>query len=181
MEKRKHPRLKNFDYSENGYYFVTICTAEHKKILSSINVGRGKLPSARGDVRRTEGTAFVKGSPAEVILTPIGKIAKEQILSLESRYPYVKIEKYVIMPNHIHLLVFIDGFSAGASPRPTLSDIICSFKSLTTKNCKQQFPCKTLWQTSFYDHVIRNEKDYIKHYNYIETNPLLWEREKDEH
>ena len=85
LPKRKNPRLKNFDYSENGYYFVTICTAEHKEILSSINVGRGL-------------------APAEVILTPIGEIAEEQILSLKNRYPRVKIEKHVIMPNHIDYL-----------------------------------------------------------------------------
>ena len=160
LPNRKNTRLKNFDYSENGYYFVTICTADHKEILSTVNVGRGL-------------------APAEVFLSPIGKIAEEQILGLPLRYPLVQIEKYVIMPNHIHMLIFIDGFSAGASPRPTLSDIICSFKSLTTRSCKGLFYGK-LWQTSFYDHIIRNEKDYLKHYGYIEDNPTKWLLDKHE-
>ncbi len=158
--KRIHPRLKNFDYSENGYYFVTICTADHKEILSTVNVGRGL-------------------APAEVMLSPIGKIAAEQILSLPLRYSFVQVEKYVIMPNHIHILLFIDGFSAGASPRPTLSDIICSFKSLTTRSSKGLFSGK-LWQASFYDHIIRNEKDYQTHYGYIEDNPTMWLLNKHE-
>ena len=118
LQKRKHPRLKNFDYSQNGSYFVTICTDEHKQILSSIKVGRGL-------------------APAEVVLSPLGKIVKEQIEAISLRYAFVEVQKYVIMPNHIHMLIFIDGFSAGASPRPTLSDIICSFKSLATRECKK--------------------------------------------
>ncbi|MBQ1186881.1 MAG: transposase [Clostridia bacterium] len=160
IKKRKHPRLKDFDYSTNGYYFVTICTANHKEILSSVNVGRGL-------------------APAEIILSPAGKIAEEQLLNISKRYACVDIEKYVIMPNHIHILLFIDGFSAGASPRPTLSDIICSFKSLTARNSKPYLKTNKLWQTSFYDHVIRNKEDYLTHYNYIESNPSLWEKEKN--
>ena len=136
-------------------YFVTICTAEQKETLSRINVGRGL-------------------APAEVELSSLGKLAQEQILNIPKRYPHIEIEKYVIMPNHIHVLLFIDGFAAGASPRPTLSDIICSFKSLTTRNCKKQFSIDKLWQTSFFDHVIRNEEDYKTHWRYIEDNPSMW-------
>ncbi len=76
LPKRKHPRMKNYDYSENGYYFVTVCTADHKEILSTVNVKK---------------------------------------------------------------VIYID----------------------------------KLWQASFYDHIIRNENDYIKHYNYIEDNPVM--------
>ena len=155
LQKRKHPRLKSYDYSENGSYFVTICTDEHKQILSSIKVGRGL-------------------APAEVVLSPLGKIVKEQIEAISLRYAFVEVQKYVIMPNHIHMLVFIDGFSAGASPRPTLSDIICSFKSLATRKCKKFYSAKNIWQTSFYDHIIRSERDYAEHYRYIEDNPTLW-------
>ena len=161
LPERKHPRLKCYDYSENGTYFVTICTAGHKQILSSIKVGRGL-------------------APAEVILTPLGKIAEEQIEAIPLRYPFVEVQKYVIMPNHIHMLIFIDGFSAGASPRPTLSDIICSFKSLATRECKQIYSAKKIWQTSFYEHIIRNEPDLKEHYDYIDNNPTLWVLGKDE-
>jgi REP element-mobilizing transposase RayT len=113
-------------------------------------------------------------APAEVSLTPLGKIANAQIEAIPLRHPFVEVQKYVIMPNHIHILVFIDGFSAGASPRPTLSDIICSFKSLATRESKKFSSAKTIWQTSFYEHIIRDDADYTKHYDYIENNPALW-------
>ena len=79
------------------------------------------------------------------------------------------------MPNHSHVFINKDD-TAGASPCPTLSDIICSFKSLTTRLCnelnnKQQ----KIFQTSFHDHIIRGEKDYQKIWGYIDTNPLKWE------
>ncbi|MBE6782184.1 MAG: hypothetical protein E7540_05670 [Ruminococcaceae bacterium] len=155
LPKRVHPRLKNFDYSENGMYFVTVCTAEKKNILCDIIVGRGL-------------------APAETRLSSIGRIAEEQILTLPNRYSCIEIIKYVIMPDHIHILLFIDGYTAGASPRPTLSDVICSFKSLTTRKVKDSFQVNKLWQTSFYDHIIRSEEDYKTHWRYIEDNPTMW-------
>ncbi|MEE0929181.1 MAG: transposase [Acutalibacteraceae bacterium] len=156
LPKRKDLRMKEYDYSENGHYFVTVCTAERKETLSSIMVGEGL-------------------APPEVKLTSLGKIAEEQIGALNERYGNVTVENYVIMPDHIHLLLFIDGFDAGgASPSPTLSDIICSFKSLTARLYKKLHTADKIWQRSFYDHVIRNEKDYHKHFNYIEDNPVSW-------
>lgn len=106
---RKHPRIKNYDYSKNGYYFVTINTENNKPILSS--VGRGL-------------------APAEILLTSTGKIAEQQLFKLEVRYRFVKIDKYVIMPTHIHAIIILYNEMAGASPRPTLSDIICAYKSI---------------------------------------------------
>lgn len=78
------------------------------------------------------------------------------------------------MPNHIHILLFIDGFTAGASPRPTLSDVICTFKSLTAREHNKHFGKTSVWQASFFDHIIRNEQDYREHYRYIEDNPTMW-------
>ena len=106
---RRPTRLSCYDYSLPGYYFVTICTAEKQKILSDITVGEGF-------------------SPPEVRLSEIGKIADEQILKISERYPLVRVEKYVIMPNHLHLLLYIDSEevryedvpAGGASPSPTV-------------------------------------------------------------
>lgn len=116
----------------------------------------------------------------KIRLSPYGLIAKRELLALESRYDFVKIDKYVIMPNHIHAIVILDGETAGASPRPTLSDVICAYKSLTTRACnalrKQQG--SGIFQTSFYDKVIRNEEGYLKAWQYIDENPRKWHNDE---
>ncbi len=152
--KRKPTRLRNFDYSQSGYYFITICAYKHRQIFSNI-VGQGL-------------------APAENKLTAIGRIAEQELHNLEERYENIKIDKYVIMPNHIHAIVKISEKTAGASPCPTLSDIVCAFKSIVTHKCfKIKFKGK-IWQTSFHDHIIRGEADYLKIWNYIDINPLKW-------
>ena len=88
----------------------------------------------------------------------------------------MQIEKYVIMPNHIHLIIAIKS-TAGASPCPTVSDIICAYKSLTTRECRN-FYNGIIWQKSFYDHIIRDENDYLRIWEYIENNPLKWSEDK---
>ncbi len=157
LPNRKSPRIKEYDYSTPGAYFITICTKGREQFLSKITVGQGL-------------------APAENQLTVCGKIAKEQIVLLEERYPTVKIDKFVIMPNHIHLLISLYNQTAGASPCPTISDVICTFKSLTTRLCRQEgFKGLHLFQSSFHDHIIRNEKDYQKIWEYINTNVIKWE------
>ena len=158
LPKRKPTRLKGYDYSSPGTYFITICVKDRKELLSRIVVGQGL-------------------APAENYLSVYGSVAKEQIELLENRYQGVKIDKYVIMPNHIHLLIAKSEVSAGASPCPTISDVICSFKSLTTKMCKEKGLNEVLFQTSFHDHIIRGEKDYQKIWEYIDTNVLRWEKD----
>ena len=153
MEQRKNPRLKNYDYSGKGAYFVTVCTDKRKHILSIV-VGRGL-------------------APAENVLTEYGKIVDNQLLDLEKRFSELKVDKYVIMPNHVHLILFLEK-TAGASPRPTVSDIICAWKSLSARQCKQEGLKTKLWQTSFYDHVIRDEQDYFVRWKYIDENPAKW-------
>ena len=159
--KRKQHRLSGYDYSKSGYYHVTICTEGRKPVLST--VGRGLAPAAN-----------------TVTLTEIGKIAEEQLLLLESRYPFVRIDRYVIMPNHIHIVFALFGKTAGASPRPTLFDIVCAYKSCTTKICNKllQTPGRKIFQTSFYDEIIRNRAAYDEISEYIFENPM--KRKEDE-
>ncbi len=155
ISKRKPNRLKNYDYSQNGAYFITICTHSRKPILSRISVGEGlALP--------------------ELVLLPFGKIAQEQLLDLQKRFQDVSIDRYVIMPNHIHILIQLR--TAGrASPSPTtVSDIVRVFKSLTTRECKKISPVEKLFQRSFYDHIIRDEYDYQIKWQYIDDNPAKW-------
>lgn len=164
--ERKSTRLPGFYYGA-GAYFVTICTQDRKCLLSEIishpltgvNVGEGLAP------------------PAQVRLTPYGAIAQEQLVNLENRYPSIKIDQYVIMPNHIHVIIQIQancGETGGASPSPTLVDVIRAFKSITTRLCNKAAPIPQLFQRSFYDHVIRSESDYLEIARYINENPAKW-------
>ena len=154
LPKRKHPRLDHNDYSTAGAYFVTICTHNRRCLLSRI-VGRGL-------------------APAEIQYSTYGHIAREQLLLLEQRYPSLKIEQYVIMPNHIHAILLLHK-TEGAPGSPTIMDIICAYKSLTTRQCKMVKPIDKPFQTSFYEHVIRGREDYIEITEYIVNNPKQWE------
>lgn len=162
--KRKHIRLKEYDYSQNGYYYITICAYEKKCIFGS--VGRGLAPATAG--------------MQDIHLSPLGETAEEQLFALELRYPFVRIDKYIIMPNHLHFVLVLDGKTAGASPRPTLSDIICAYKSLTTRLYNQRYKLTNnkIFQSSFYEHIIRNEKDYLAVWQYIDENPRKWENDE---
>ena len=106
-------------------------------------------------------------------MTRYGKIAEEELTALPNRYTGLLIDHYVIMPNHIHLLFHLQ--TAGASPRPTVSSILCTYKSLTTRRCKiAGYRATKLFQTSFYDHIIRDETDYLSKAAYITENPEKW-------
>ena len=150
LPKRKNPRLKDFDYSTPGAYFITICAKNMKHYLGAITVGRGL-------------------APAENNLSVYGKIADEQIKLLEARYQCIKIDKYVIMPNHIHLIISLYGTMRASSPTKNIENIIRSFKIMVTKEIG-----KSIWQRSYHDHIIRGEKDYQKIWEYIDTNVIRW-------
>ena len=93
---------------------------------------------------------------------------------LEERYSNLKIDQYVIMPNHIHAILTLED-TARVNPRPTITDIVCAYKSLTTRASKKVKPIDKLFQTSFYEHVIRGQKDYDEIVEYIINNPKRWE------
>ncbi len=175
--KRKHPRIKNYNYSDVGAYFITICTQNKQRVLSYIRRRAGACS------RRSENAdEFLNSEEIYTVkYTKYGYIAEKQLFLLEERYRDVVIDSYVIMPDHIHLILFIKNRSvitAGASPRPTVMDIICSYKSLTTRECKKNGFEGKLFQTSFFDHIIRNREDYEKHIKYIYENPMKWVFEK---
>ena len=157
LPNRKHPRLKWFDYSTCGAYFVTICTQKRRCLLSHI-VGRGLAPA------ENQGVEY----------TLIGEIVEKQLKEIEIRSPYVKVDQYVVMPNHIHAILIFDDKAAGASPRPTLSDIICTYKSLTNLECRRKGFKDKLFQNSFFEHIIRNLDDYQNIVKYIYDNPCQW-------
>lgn len=160
LPKRKPNRLQGYDYSSNGVYFVTICTQNKDCVLGRI-VGGGVLDAPK------------------IELSKYGKAVDEQIALMNSMYDNVVVEKYVIMPNHIHLLIRIENISeSGTSrtPSPTNSVIamfVPTFKRFTNKNAGEK-----LWQRSYYDHIVRNENEYLKIWEYINSNAQKWQSDK---
>ena len=127
LPERKQNRLCDYDYSQNGAYFVTICTQNRRKILSDI-----------------------VGDDAHIVPKPYGRIAEKYIRNVP------EIEKYAIMPDHIHILIRLDNGSMWAStPTNKIASIVRSIKVLTTKEIGE-----SIFQRSYYDHVIRNQYDY---------------------
>ena len=159
MQNRKELRLQEYDYSQNGYYFVTICTKDRENLLSRV-VGGGVLDAP------------------SVELSKYGKIVESRIEEINKVYSTKRIEKYVIMPNHVHfILVVNEGEAQGPSrtPAPTrANESVPAFVS-TLKRFTNRESGTMLWQRGYYDHVIRNEEDYLAVWQYIETNPVKWE------
>ena len=160
FKTRKEIRMKNFDYSRNGLYFITICTKDRIPYLSEIaGVGDGVL-----DV------------PIQKLKT-YGKFVNEQINEINDIYETIKIIKYAIMPDHIHMIIYIfdeDKIFGGTSrtPSPTnqaISSLISTLKRFVNKKI-----CFNIWQRSYYDHIIRNEKEFLEICDYIDNNPLNW-------
>lgn len=152
LPKRKNIRLHNYNYSYNGAYFITICTKNKENLLWK-NVGANC-------VRPLD----------QLPLSKIGIVIENEIYKLNTVYENIKVDKYQIMPNHIHLIIFIYEDSNGRTQfAPTISRIIKQFKGSITKQIGF-----SIWQKSFYDRIIRNEKEYQSVWNYIHNNPLKY-------
>jgi len=166
--ERKRNRLKEYDYSNAGYYFITICVNDRNDYFGKI-----------------ENTVCV--------LNEFGKIVKQILENIPVLYPYVTIDYYVIMPDHIHIIIIIDpsdnvsvvtsrDLSHNKKPKPkikSLSEIIGAFKTMSSKELHLKGLKEFKWQRSFYDRIIRNERELYRIRKYIEQNPLSLEIEKD--
>lgn len=153
LPRRKNIRLKNYDYSQNGYYFVTICTKDKQCILWDNHVG---APTGRPE------------------LSDIGVIVETAIENIPNIYINVHIDNYIIMPNHIHMIIVLQDSGEGRPMgAPTISQIINQFKGFITKQAGY-----SIWQKLFYDRVIRNDHEYQEISEYIVTNPIKWELDK---
>ena len=142
----KHLRLTNYDYSQAGAYFVTFCVKDRLPLLSQV------CPSDNAI------------DPPVVRLSSFGSLTEEAILQIPERYSGTQVDAYVIMPNHVHLLVCLPSESG-----PKLGRIIQHLKGFVTKQCGQ-----AIWQDKYYDHAVRNEADYRTKYQYILDNPAKW-------
>ena len=160
--QRKCLRLEAYDYSQPGYYFITVCTRERKQeALCSIEPAVGAI------INR----------PPRISLTPLGRIVDETIRAIPDHYPGILVDQYIIMPDHVHLILALrhigpDGRQI-AAPTP-LSNVIQQMKRITSKQAGI-----SLWQKGFYDHVIRNDEDLANVRQYIRNNPLKWIQDKD--
>lgn len=164
LPRRKPNRLLEYDYSRAGYYFITVCTKDKRPVLWAPAIYGSTLQT--GDVG-ADIIRPIRTSP----LSGLGSMVEQAIREIPAHYSNVRLDKYVVMPNHIHLILAIDQ-SVGrmiSAPTKSLSTIVGSMKRYTSKMVG--FP---LWQKSFHDHVIRNEADYLRVWDYIDTNPLKW-------
>ena len=197
IHHRRSIRLKEYDYSQPGAYFITICT--HNKQCR-----------------------FGKVFDGDMVLNELGVIAREQWLCLTERFINITLGEFVIMPNHMHGIIIVneqnvgagftpaqnagldfsndnidmiiqdgtvsqnkDAFPSGIPVKgtPTVGDIVGAYKSLVFRDCLALYKSHNkqlgkLWQRNYYEHIIRNEIIYQKIVNYILTNPLKWEEDK---
>ena len=148
---RRQNRLKEYDYSTPNAYFITVCTDKRKNLFWANTANLGFLQ-----------------------LSPYGVAVEDAIKGIAKHYPAVSVDNYVIMPNHIHLLLQIHADSDGRSMiAPTISTVVRQMKGVASKEAGF-----SLWQKGFYDHVIRNETDYLEIWKYIEGNPSRWLEDK---
>jgi REP element-mobilizing transposase RayT len=166
-------RLKEWDYSSNGHYFITVCTKKHQCFFGDVINGKMQL-------------------------NEMGKIAEEEWKKTEQIRKNVKLDEYRVMPNHLHGIIVIEnelvsnvethcsaslpqntflqqGYKNKFGPqRNNLSSILRGFKSATTNRIHTIGYYEFSWQERFHDHIIRNEKSLQRIREYIRTNPLRW-------
>ncbi|MCK4401163.1 transposase [bacterium] len=171
---RKPIRLKKYDYSTTGYYYVTICTRNRENIFGKHkNTVGAPLACARN-----------QNTCARIELSIIGEIINRQWNDIKNQYDNVELDQYIIMPNHIHSILIINK-REGASPSPTIPQIIRSFKSKSALEYVKYINDNNLnisgkiWQRSFYDHIIRNDKSLQEIREYISNNPLKWDDDEN--
>ena len=164
--RRRSLRLKNYDYSRAGAYFITICTKNRVCRFGNI-------------------------SDRQMNLNWIGRILQEEWMNIPKRFPRVRLDEFVVMPNHVHGLIFIQGgITSDASNKAnektilTVGGIVGAYKSLCTNRLLQRVRCRgsgriigTIWQRNYWERVVRNEIELDQIRKYIQTNPARWEED----
>lgn len=168
---RKSIRLKGYDYSQQGFYFITICCNDRKYFFGKIENGKMQL-------------------------NEIGRIANEYWASIPQHYPQSKLHEFIVMPNHMHGIIELVGPRHGVAPQPapqstmeninqfgkpipgSISVIVNQYKSSVRRWCNQNEFVFFKWQSKFHDHIIRNEQAFQNISRYILNNPLNWKDDK---
>ena len=159
-QRRKPRRPTESDYSTPGAYFVTLCTKDRRP------------------------------SPAKIIkLSGVGELANRVWADLVNHYSNIKLDEFIVMPNHFHGIVWLLGKdflseTVGEDPRPSstlpitnpsLPELIRAFKSFSAREMNKRLRVsKPFWQRGYHEHVIRNEEDLYLHSAYVLNNPLKW-------
>ena len=156
IHHRQSIRLKGYDYSQCGAYFVTICVHNRGCLFGAIADGKMQL-------------------------NEIGVMVQHGWEWLPQQYPYVAIDAFVVMPNHFHGILTITDVCEGDSTgkRKPLGRLVGVFKTITTKGFNEMWCCpvEKLWQRNYYEHIIRGDNDYLRIAEYIQTNPFNWEND----
>ncbi len=182
IHHRRSIRLKEYDYSQEGVYFVTICTEKKECLFGDIVNGK-------------------------MVLNDAGKIVDQCWLEIPQHFSNVQLHEHIVMPNHVHGIIEITNRGVGAnyyspnddtngynkrannhsplrpaqtfrSPSKTVGSIVRSFKIGATKWFRQNTDIYVVWQRNYYEHIIRNGNSYQKIAEYIVTNPAKWADDK---
>lgn len=158
VNNRQSMRLKNYDYSSTGAYFVTILSYERTNIF--------------GRVRESS-----------VVLNDLGRVVKNAWELIPDHFNEFELDSYVIMPNHLHGIIHIQNekhykdltYNQFQQPtRKSVSTVIQAFKATVTREARKESMAYHVWQRNFYEHVIRTDKELYKCQEYIQNNPLKW-------
>ncbi|MCX6634266.1 MAG: transposase [Acidobacteria bacterium] len=175
---RRSIRLKGYDYTQPGAYFVTICTYQRECLLGRIESG-------------------------QVVLSDTGETARSVWDGLPSRFPSVGLDEYVIMPNHVHGIILVGAQFIAPDPKggltdhlPPLGEVVRAYKATVTrlirrkdddttnpgamgKGVMNHAPTGFGWQRGFYEHVIRNEAELMAIREYVLGNPARWNEDEN--
>lgn len=167
LPRRKQLRVKGYDYSQNGYYFVTICT-------------------------QNKGSVFGRIRDNKMHTNNIGEIAHNCWNEIPLHYPFVQIDEFVVMPNHVHgVIVIANKTIVGANDHSplqrnnvikgtsrTLGAIIRGFKIGVVMAIKNFGYDKPIWQRNYFEHIIRSDEEFQEVRRYIADNPKNWKKDK---
>lgn len=163
ISRKSHNRLSAYDYSQSNYYYLTICTQNRIKYFDNIENN-------------------------QIFLNEYGKIINQQWQWLSKKYSYVGLDKFIVMPNHIHGILIINNSTRTGrdlslriqnNKIKSLSSLIGAFKTTSAKSIRQKNLPDFKWQWSFYDHIIRNGKSLNEIRGYITNNPSTWNKDEN--
>jgi len=160
--RRRSIRLPEYDYSRSGAYFITICSFNKELVFGEIVDGR-------------------------IVLSEIGKIAAKYLEEIPNHFDNVFVDEYIIMPNHIHIIISIVGVQNFEPLRheyqkivpKSIGSIVRAYKASVTKWCRENDYKKFNWQRNYFEHIIRNDEDHFRIKEYIQNNPLQWEIDEE--